>query len=93
MTEMDKVRLIQGIVNEIIQLSVEDRKNKPINEQEKAIELLARALYDFTVLQQSPHVSHNEALKGTVAKVKIAYNTIERIKSTNIIMTRIPNES
>jgi hypothetical protein len=87
MTEQEKVKLIQEITEDIIRLSVTNHKGKNVSEQEKAVELLARALYDFSVFYLSPHSHHEEALKGTVAKVKIAYNTLERMNNTNIITT------
>lgn len=89
MTEQEKVKLIQGITEDIIRISVTDHKGKKISEHEKAVELLARALHDFSVLYLTPHSHHEEALKGTVAKVKIAYNTLERMKKTNVSLTRI----
>ncbi|QGQ46771.1 hypothetical protein [Metabacillus sediminilitoris] len=89
MTEQEKVKLIQGITEDIIRISVTDHKGKKISEHEKAVELLARALHDFSVYYLTPHSHHEESLKGTVAKVKIAYNTLERMKKTNVSITRI----
>ncbi|KKI93898.1 hypothetical protein WQ54_02300 [Bacillus sp. SA1-12] len=89
MTEQEKVKLIQQITEDIIRLSVKDHKEKRRSEQEKAVELLARALYDFSVMYLSPQSNHEEALKGTLAKVKISYNTLERIKATKIQFTRV----
>ncbi|WP_299092950.1 hypothetical protein [uncultured Metabacillus sp.] len=89
MTEQEKVKLIQEITEDIIRLSVKDHQEKRRSEQEKAVELLARALYDFSVMYLSPQTNHEEALKGTLAKVKIAYNTLERIKTTKLHVTRI----
>lgn len=89
MTATDSMKLIQEIVDDIIRLSVMDKGDRQMNEHEKAIELLARALYDFTVFHQPPYPPNEEALKGTIAKVKIAFNTIERTKKTNIRMTRL----
>lgn len=89
MTEQEKVKLIQEISEDIIRISVRDHKGKNVSEQEKVVELLARALYDFSILYLTPHSHHEEALKGTLAKVKIAYNTLERMKKTNIVVTRL----
>lgn len=89
MTEQEKVMLIQEISKDIIRISVKDHKGKNMSEQEKAVELLARALYDFSILYLKPHSHHEEALKGTLAKVKIAYNILDRMKKTNIVVTRI----
>lgn len=89
MTEQEKVMLIQEISEDIIRISVKDHKGKNMSEQEKAVELLARALYDFSILYLKPHSHHEEALKGTLAKVKIAYNILDRMKKTNIVVTRI----
>jgi hypothetical protein len=88
MNEQEKVKLIQEISEDIIRISVKDHKGKTMSEQDKTIELLARALYDFSVLYLSQHSHHEEALKGTLAKVKIAYNTLDRMKKTNIVLTR-----
>lgn len=89
MTEQEKVKLIQEISEEIIRISVKDHKGKNMSEQEKVIELLARSLYDLSVMYLKPHSHHEEELKGTLAKVKIAYNTLDRINKTNISITRI----
>jgi hypothetical protein len=89
MTEQEKVKLIQEISEDIIRISVKDLKGKNKSDHEKAVELLARALYDFSALYLSPQSLHEEALKGTVAKVKIAYNILDRMKKTNVVVTRI----
>ncbi|WP_226666097.1 hypothetical protein [Metabacillus litoralis] len=89
MNDNKKVELIQKISNDIIRMSVKDRQGKSMSEHEKTIELLARAMCDFSVMYLSPESNHEEILKGTLAKVKIAYNTIEESKKPSVIIKRI----
>lgn len=90
MNEQDKVKRILEISEDIIRLSVKDNQGKRKSDHEKAVELLARALYDFSIIYLAPQTAQQEILKGTLAKVKIAYNTIENVKKPNIKIKRIP---
>lgn len=89
LTENRKVELIKKISEDIIKLSVKDKQDRVMSEQEKSIELLARAMCDFSVMYLSPQTDHDEILKGTLSKVKIAYNTIEQSKKPSIVIKRV----
>lgn len=88
-TEREKVKLIQEISRELMKNSVRDQKGKYVSDQERAVELLARALYDFSDLHLKEQSDEDEVLKGILAKVKIAFNTMDRVKKTNIVIKRV----
>ena len=89
MTETAKVVAIKEISEDIIRLTVRDQNDKHQTEQEKAVELLARAICDFSVMCLSSQSDDEELLKGTLAKVQIAYNTINKAKKTMIVAAEI----
>jgi hypothetical protein len=88
MTEREKILLIQEISKEMMKHSVKDQKGNHTSEHEKAVELLARAIHDFSDLYLNQQ-NNDEVLKGILAKVKIAYNTMERVKKPNIVIKRV----
>lgn len=89
MTEKEKVVAIKNISEDIIRLTVRDQNDKHQTEQEKTVELLARALCDFSVLYLSSQSHDEELLKGTLAKVKIAYNTMNKVKKSDNVVAEI----
>ncbi|WP_273131299.1 hypothetical protein ACNRWW_07435 [Metabacillus sp. HB246100] len=90
MDEKEKVLLIQKISEDIMRLSVKDKRGKHESEQDKAIELLARAMREWTVMYLNPHSHHEDILKGTLAKVRIAYNALDgEKKQPKLVIKRL----
>lgn len=89
MTANKKVELIHKLSEDIIRLSVKDKQDRDMSEHEKSIELLARAMCDFSVMYLTPQTDNEEILKGTLSKVKIAFNTLEQSKKPSIVIKRV----
>jgi|GEM_PF-5299855 len=89
MTEKEKAKWIQEIANEMIKHSVKDVKGRKVSDQDKAVELLARAIHDFSELYINKKADDDEILKGILAKVKIASNTIEQVKKPTVVIKRV----
>lgn len=89
MTEKEKAKRIQQIANEMIKHSVKDVEGRKVSDQDKAVELLARAIYDFSELYLNKKADDDEILKGILAKVKIASNTIGQVKKPRVIIKRV----
>ncbi|HZH58339.1 MAG TPA: hypothetical protein VEY70_01910 [Metabacillus sp.] len=89
MTEKEKAKRIQEIANEIIKHSVKDVEGRKVSDQDKAVELLARAVHDFSELYLNKKADEDEILKGILAKVKIASNTIEQVKKPRVVIKRV----
>ncbi|WP_044749422.1 hypothetical protein [Bacillus alveayuensis] len=49
----------------------------------RAVELLSEAIYDFSILQSDEPCDEQEMLKGTLAKMRIAYNIVSTGQKPN----------
>ncbi|WP_226530216.1 hypothetical protein [Metabacillus niabensis] len=89
MTTTEKARRIKEITNEIIRLYVKDNKGIKESEQERAVELLASAIQDFSEIYLNKNADDDEMLKGILAKVKIASNIIDEVKKPKVVIKRV----
>ena len=89
MTEIEKVRRIQEISNEMIRHFVKDNNGIKESEQERAVELLASAIHDFSAIYLNKKADDEEILKGILAKVKIASNIMNEVKKPKVVIKRI----
>ncbi|MBD1383288.1 hypothetical protein [Metabacillus arenae] len=77
MGEKEKVQMIKELSESIIRLMLKDGYQKNQAGLASAVELLARCVYDMSVVYQKKDENLEESLKGTIAKMQIAYNSIE----------------
>ncbi len=89
MTEIENAKRIREISNEILKYYVKDDKGRRVNEQDKAVELLVRSIHEFSEIYLNKDVDDEELLKGILAKVKIASNTLEPLKKTKVVIKRV----
>ncbi|WP_175638789.1 hypothetical protein [Metabacillus schmidteae] len=89
MTELEKAKRIREISNEIIKYYVKDNKGGKVSEQDRAVELLARAIHEFSEIYLNKYIDDDELLKGILAKVKIASNTLDQAKKSKVIIKRV----
>jgi len=89
MTTIEKARRIKEITNEMIRHYVKDNKGIKESEQERAVELLASAIQDFSEIYVNKNADDDEMLKGILAKVKIASNIIDEVKKPKVVIKRV----
>ncbi len=89
MTEFEAVRKVRNITHEMIKNSVKDVKGVKVSEQDKAVELLARVIHDFSDLYLNDLADEDEVLKGILVKVKIASNMMDQLKKPRVMIKRV----
>ena len=89
MTEIEKAMRIRELSNEIIKHFVKEHNGRRDNEQDRAVELLARAIHEFSELYLNKKSDDDEMLKGILTKVKIASNTLDGVKKSKVVIKRV----
>ncbi len=74
--EQIKIEEIKKLSGEVMELIIKDGYQADPFQMKRAIELLSQVVYDFTILQSGEKCDKQELLKGTLAKMKIAYNAV-----------------
>ena len=77
MLEKEKVIRIKELSDEIVRKVLHDEYTPDASPLKNVVELLSRSIYDLSEMYLNDQCNHEETLKGTLAKMKIACNTIE----------------
>ncbi|PLR69451.1 hypothetical protein [Bacillus sp. UMB0893] len=77
MPEKEKVIKIKGLSDEIVRKVLHDGYTPDASSLKNVVELLSRSVYDLSEMYLNDQCNHEETLKGTLAKMKIACNSIE----------------
>ncbi|MFC0270650.1 hypothetical protein ACFFIX_04190 [Metabacillus herbersteinensis] len=85
MAERDQVQRIKDISEDIVRKVLRDDYIESQQDMKKTIELLARSVYDFSVIHLDPACNKEETLKGTLSKVKISHNTVSKINKQQVL--------
>lgn len=76
MTEQIKIEEIKKLSEEVMELIMKDGYQTDPFQMKRAIELFSQVVYDFTIIESEAKCDKHELLKGTLAKMKIAYNAV-----------------
>ncbi|MGD6817550.1 hypothetical protein [Metabacillus sp. 84] len=77
MSEMEKMKEVQKLSEEILKTLLKDGYVGDQNGLMKAVELLSRSISDLSFMYEKKDICHENLLKGTLAKVQISYNAIQ----------------
>ncbi|MDR0137036.1 hypothetical protein RFW18_04705 [Metabacillus idriensis] len=83
MPEKEKVLKIKEFSDDIVRKVLHDEYSPDAHSLKNVVELLSRSVYDLSEMYLNDQCNHEETLKGTLAKMKIAFNTVDqnRIKT------------
>jgi hypothetical protein len=84
MPEKEKVMKIKKYSDDIVRKVLHDEYAPDGDSLKNVVELLSRSIYDLSEMYLNDQCNHEETLKGTLAKMKIACNAVEqnRVKTT-----------
>lgn len=80
MREKEKAAKIKELSDEILRKVLHDGYAPDAYSLKNVAELLSRSVYDLSEMYVNDQCNHEETLKGTLAKMQIALNTMDRTK-------------
>ncbi|MFE8703547.1 hypothetical protein ACFYKX_23565 [Cytobacillus sp. FJAT-54145] len=87
--EIEKALRVKCLSQDILEVLMEDQTTFNETDLRNVIEMLARSVTDLANVYTGLEEDHSTALKGTVAKMRIGFNTLQFGK----VKQRLENES